>query len=238
GWPARRRPRASAALRQDRRPPPAALALAAVAGAGPGRVRGLVPQGAARGRGRPRRAAERAGTHGRRRRHLAPLLQRGARPLQPALAAAGLADLAARPRLRGGAALALAAGRNPAGRPPRPPRDVAAGGRALRAVLRARQPAGLAQPAGHRRPDDRTGRGSPADQLTTKLTRMLTRHSVIEPSSPVTTLISFTQAPLMPLTVLETFFSPDCMASSMPLPEEADTSITLVTVELAMSLLR
>lgn len=59
---------------------------------------------------------------------------------------------------------------------------------------------------------------------------MCTRHSVTVPSSSVTTLMSFTQAPLMFFTLLETFFRPPCTASSMPFFEDAEISIVFATV--------
>jgi len=87
---------------------------------------------------------------------------------------------------------------------------------------------------GPRGPLHRAGRDAPTDQLTTKLTRMFTRHSVTVPASSVTTLMSLTQAPLMFLTLLATFLRPPCTASSMLFLEEDETSITLVTVAVAM----
>lgn len=73
------------------------------------------------------------------------------------------------------------------------------------------------------------------NQDTTKLTRKLTRHSVTLPSSSVTTLMSFTQAPLMFLTLLATFFKPPCTASSIPFLDDEEISMTLVTVAMTCS---
>src|SRR4249919_3027607 len=81
--------------------------------------------------------------------------------------------------------------------------------------------------------------GPPLNQLTMKLTRILTRHSVILPSSSVSTLMSLTQAPRMFLTLLAAFFKPCCTASSMPLFEAEEISITFDTVpDMAALLLR
>src|SRR6478735_8659663 len=70
----------------------------------------------------------------------------------------------------------------------------------------------------------------PRCQETMKLTRMSTRHSVIVPSSSVITLMSLIQAPLMPLTLFETFFRPCCTASSKPFFEAELISMTFATV--------
>lgn len=70
---------------------------------------------------------------------------------------------------------------------------------------------------------------SVASHWTRKVTRMLTRHSVISPLASVCTLISLTQAPCTPLTVLATFFSPLRTASSTLVADEALTSITFAT---------
>src|SRR5690606_5224332 len=78
-------------------------------------------------------------------------------------------------------------------------------------------------------PGGAPGRGPPAAQSTTKLTRRLTRHSVTSPPSPQTTLISFTQAPLMFLTDSDALARPCLTASSMLLGEEALSSMTLAT---------
>src|SRR5690606_3028236 len=64
---------------------------------------------------------------------------------------------------------------------------------------------------------------------TTKLIRRLTRHSATLPASSVTTLISLTQAPLIPFTDSAHFFRPCFTASSMLVFDEALSSMTLAT---------
>src|SRR5690606_16134282 len=71
--------------------------------------------------------------------------------------------------------------------------------------------------------------GLPPGYWTTKVTFMSTRHSVIVPSSEVTTLTSLTHAPLMPLTDSAALRSPTCTASSMLLDDDALSSITFAT---------
>ena len=66
-------------------------------------------------------------------------------------------------------------------------------------------------------------------QLTTKVTRRLTRHSATLPLSSVTTLISLTHAPLMFLMVSPAFFRPVFTASSMLVLDEALSSTILAT---------
>lgn len=65
---------------------------------------------------------------------------------------------------------------------------------------------------------------------------MFTRHSVTLPWSSVTTLVSLTQAPLMFFTDSAHFFNPVRTASSMPVGEEALTSMILATVMAESSL--
>src|SRR5690348_14274652 len=66
-------------------------------------------------------------------------------------------------------------------------------------------------------------------QSTTKLIRMLTRHSLMVPLSFVTTLISLIQAPLMFLTVADALPRPCFTASSIPFSDDALNSMILVT---------
>src|SRR4249920_2800005 len=66
-----------------------------------------------------------------------------------------------------------------------------------------------------------------SDQPSTKLTRILTRHSVILPASSVTTLMSLIHAPLILLIVFAARFRPSLTASSMPLGDDELSSMTL-----------
>src|SRR5690606_10081459 len=75
-----------------------------------------------------------------------------------------------------------------------------------------------------------------ADYSTTKLTRMLTRHSATLPSGWQMTFISLTHAPFRFLTLPATFFSPPETASSKPLVELDDTSMNLATCAMAVLL--
>src|ERR1700749_4873113 len=60
--------------------------------------------------------------------------------------------------------------------------------------------------------------------------RMLTRHSTTEPSSLVIARISLTHALFTFLSVLEAFFNPPLTASSMPLSDDAEISMTFATL--------
>src|SRR6185437_2832274 len=71
-------------------------------------------------------------------------------------------------------------------------------------------------------------------QSTSKLMRMLTRHSRTAPLLSVATLMSLTHAPLIFFTVLLAFSRPWRTASSIPFDDEALSSMTLVTDMLAL----
>src|SRR6185437_14997352 len=80
-----------------------------------------------------------------------------------------------------------------------------------------------------KRPSLQPRSAAPTCQSTSKLMRMFTRHSFTPPSLSVETLMSLIQAPLMFLTVLPAFSNPCRTASSIPLEDDALSSMTLVT---------